>query len=63
MEALRLFVPRMCAGSIIAFEELNCSNFPGESIAYLESFCQKASDSSGAQLIHGYPGSPSDYFS
>jgi hypothetical protein len=42
MEALRLFVPRMCAGSIIAFDELNCSNFPGESIACLESFRQKS---------------------
>lgn len=42
MEALKLFIPRMCARSIIAFDELNCSNFPGESIAYLESFRQKS---------------------
>ena len=35
-EALKLFTPRMSAGSVIAFDELNCCNFPGESIAYLE---------------------------
>ena len=29
-QALKLLTPRMCAGSIIAFDELNCCNFPGE---------------------------------
>lgn len=41
MEALKLFVPRMCSGSIIAFDELNCANFPGETIAFLESLRNK----------------------
>ena len=34
--ALQLFTQRMCAGSIIAFDELNCCNFPGETLAFLE---------------------------
>lgn len=41
-EALKLFTPRMPAGSIIAFDELNCCNFPGESLAYLEFRYQKS---------------------
>lgn len=36
-KALELFLPRMGKGSIICFDELNCSNFPGETIALLES--------------------------
>ena len=40
LEALKIFSPRMCKGSIIVFDELNCSNFPGETKAYLE-FIQK----------------------
>lgn len=35
-QALKLFTQRMSAGSIIAFDELNCCNFPGETIALLE---------------------------
>lgn len=42
IEALKLFTPRMCAGSIVAFDELNCCNFPGESIAYLEFFHKRS---------------------
>lgn len=41
MEALKHFVPRMCSGSVIAFDELNCANFPGETLAYLESLRNK----------------------
>ena len=40
LEALKIFSPRMCKGSLIVFDELNCSNFPGETKAYLE-FIQK----------------------
>jgi hypothetical protein len=41
MEALKLFIPRMHGGSIIAFDELNCGNFPGETLAYLETLRDK----------------------
>ena len=34
--ALQLFVDRMCSGSIVVFDELNCQNFPGETLAFLE---------------------------
>jgi len=34
--ALKYFLPRMMKGSIIAFDELNFKNFPGETIAALE---------------------------
>lgn len=35
-KALELFVPRMPRGAIIAFDELNCESFPGETKALLE---------------------------
>lgn len=35
--ALEIFLPRMCKGALICFDELNCSNFPGETRALLES--------------------------
>lgn len=35
--ALKNFIPRMSKGSIIAFDELNNKNWPGETIAFLES--------------------------
>lgn len=34
--ALEVFLPRMGKGAIICFDELNCENFPGETIALLE---------------------------
>jgi hypothetical protein len=36
--ALKHFLPRMPKGAIIAFDELNLKDWPGESIAVLESF-------------------------
>lgn len=36
--ALKNFIPRMSKGSVIAFDELNNKNWPGETIAFLESF-------------------------
>jgi len=36
-KALEVFIPRMPKGAIIAFDELNCQNFPGETLALLES--------------------------
>jgi len=36
--ALQHFLPRMCKGSVIAFDEANCPEFPGETLALLESF-------------------------
>lgn len=38
LEALKRFVPRMPSGAVIAFDELNCANFPGETLAALEFF-------------------------
>jgi len=35
--ALELFLPRMPKGAVIAFDELNCESFPGETLAFLES--------------------------
>src|SRR4051794_20718204 len=35
-EALELFLPRMGRGAIVAFDELNCAGFPGETQAMLE---------------------------
>lgn len=35
-KALEVFLPRMSKGAIIAFDELNCESFPGESLAMLE---------------------------
>lgn len=35
-KALELFLPRMGKGAIICFDELNCPNFPGETLAFLE---------------------------
>jgi len=35
-KALEVFLPRMPQGSIIAFDELNCESFPGETLAMLE---------------------------
>ena len=34
--ALELFLPRMSRGAIVAFDELNCPGFPGETQAMLE---------------------------
>lgn len=34
--ALELFLPRMGKGAIIAFDELMCANYPGETLALLE---------------------------
>jgi hypothetical protein len=36
-KAIEVFLPRMCKGSIICFDELNCSSYPGETMALLES--------------------------
>lgn len=36
--ALRNFLPRMSKGSIIAFDEVNCPEWPGETLALLETF-------------------------
>ena len=36
-KALDIFLPRMCKGSVICFDQLNCPNFPGETTAMLES--------------------------
>ena len=35
-KALEVFLPRMPKGAIICFDESNCINFPGETIAMLE---------------------------
>lgn len=35
-KALELFVPRMPKGAIVAFDELNCESFPGETVAFNE---------------------------
>ena len=35
-KALKHFLPRMMKGSIVAFDELNFKNFPGETVAALE---------------------------
>ena len=35
-KALDVFLPRMPKGSVIAFDELNCESFPGETLAMLE---------------------------
>lgn len=35
-KALEVFRPRMGKGSIICFDELNCANYPGETLALLE---------------------------
>lgn len=35
-KALSVFVPRMPKGSIVAFDELNCNSFPGETLAFDE---------------------------
>tara|TARA_A100001015_G_C14886797_1_gene670777 strand:- start:155 stop:907 length:753 start_codon:yes stop_codon:yes gene_type:complete len=37
-EALKAILPRMSRGSIIVFDELNHSAYPGETLAYLEIF-------------------------
>lgn len=34
--ALQLFLPRMPKGAIVAFDEINCESFPGETIALHE---------------------------
>ena len=38
MAALKHFFPRVAKGGIVAFDELNCPEFPGETTALLESF-------------------------
>ena len=35
-KALEVFLPRMPKGAIIAFDELDCESFPGETLAMLE---------------------------
>ena len=35
--ALKNFLPRMVKGSIIAFDQVNCPEFPGETLALLDS--------------------------
>jgi hypothetical protein len=35
-KALEVFVPRMPRGSILAFDEINCDSFPGETKAFDE---------------------------
>ena len=35
-KALELFLPRMPKGAIVAFDEINCETFPGETIAMQE---------------------------
>ena len=35
-KALETFLPRMPKGAIVAFDELNCDSFPGETLAFLE---------------------------
>ena len=42
-KALEIFMPRMCKGAIICFDELNCSNFPGETLAMLEMLDMRSS--------------------
>ncbi len=37
--ALELFLPRMGKGAIICFDELMCANYPGETVALLETLC------------------------
>jgi hypothetical protein len=34
--ALQSFIPRIPKGGIVAFDELNTKNFPGETLALLE---------------------------
>ena len=41
-KALEVFMPRMPKGAIIAFDELNCESFPGETLAVLETLDIKA---------------------
>lgn len=35
-KALEIFLPRMCKGSVVAFDELNDATWPGETLAVLE---------------------------
>lgn len=35
-KALQLFLPRMPKGAIVAFDEINCESFPGETLAFHE---------------------------
>lgn len=35
-KALELFLPKMPRGAIVAFDELNCDSFPGETLAFEE---------------------------
>jgi hypothetical protein len=35
-KALEIFLPRMPKGGIVAFDELNCESFPGETLAFHE---------------------------
>ena len=34
--SLKSFIPRMPKGSVLAFDELNTKNFPGETLALME---------------------------
>jgi hypothetical protein len=43
--ALQTLLPRVVAGGVVAFDELNCADFPGETLALLE-----ATDLRGARL-------------
>lgn len=37
-KALDIFLPRMCKGAVVCFDQSNCPNYPGETVALLESF-------------------------
>ena len=41
LTALENFLPRMPKGSVIAFDELNNPDWPGETMAFLESMKRK----------------------
>ena len=37
-EALKAVIPRLSKGSILVFDELNHNAYPGETVAFLETF-------------------------
>ena len=49
-KALECFLPRMCKGSVIAFDEIHFQRFPGETLALLE--CLNINKSSLKNLLH-----------
>ena len=50
--ALELFLPRMPKGAIVAFDELNCESYPGETLALNETL------SISGRKIHRFPFDP-----